>query len=113
MQFTRLVVLPGWLQRAVNDRPYTAMCFVYGFSGRFVGDAYRRPVRFARYIALSGWLQRAAYMPPLQPTRNIVIPAKPRAGHTPPLPRHDFLLPHKKMCPHSGHTKSKLYTLNS
>ena len=49
----------GMAARAVNDRPYTAMCFVYGFSGRFVGDAYMRPVRFARYIALPGWLQRA------------------------------------------------------
>ena len=34
-------------------------------SGRFVGDAYMRPVEFARYIAIFGWLQRAAYMPPL------------------------------------------------
>ena len=43
------------------------------FSGRFVGDAYMRPVRFARYIALPGRLQRAAYMPPLRMTRNIAI----------------------------------------
>ena len=44
----------GMAARAVNDRPYTAMCFVYGFSGRFVGDAYMRPVRFTRYIAFVG-----------------------------------------------------------
>ena len=54
-------------------------------SGRFVGDAYMRPVRFTRYIALPVWLQRAAFMPPLRITRKIVIAAKPRAGHTPPL----------------------------
>ena len=52
-----------------------------------------RPVRFARYIAFSEWLQRAAYMPPLRMTRNIVIAAKPRAGHAPPLPRDDFYCP--------------------
>ena len=52
--------------RAVNDRPYTATYFVYDISGRFVGDAYMRPVAFARYIALPVWLQRAAYMPPLR-----------------------------------------------
>ena len=40
--------------RAVNDRPYTATYFVYDISGRFVGDAYMRPVAFARYIALPG-----------------------------------------------------------
>ena len=28
-------------------------------SGRFVGDAYMRPVLLTRYIALPGWLQRA------------------------------------------------------
>ena len=56
-------------------------------SGRFVGDAYMRPVPFYRYIVISGRLQRAAYMPPLQMTRKIAITAKPRAGHTPPLPR--------------------------
>ena len=46
--FTRQVDLPVRLQRAVNDRPYTAICFAYGFSGRFVGDAYMRPVAFTR-----------------------------------------------------------------
>ena len=42
--------------------------------GRFVGDAYMRPVQFARYIAILVRLQRAAYMPPLRSTRKIVIP---------------------------------------
>ena len=51
-----------------------------------------RPVAFSRYIALSGRLQRAAYMPPLQMTRNFVITAKLRAGHTPPLPRNDLFV---------------------
>ena len=32
-------------------------------------------------------------MPPLQMTRNVVITAKPRAGHTPPLPRNVFYCP--------------------
>ena len=63
----------GMAARAVNDRPYTAMYFVYDFSGRFVGDAYMRPVQFTRYIALSGRLRRAAYMPPLQANRKFAI----------------------------------------
>ena len=28
-------------------------------------------------------------------TRNVHVAAKPRAGHTPPLPRDDFLLPRR------------------
>ena len=45
-------------------------------SGRFVGDAYMRPVQFARYIVISGRLQRAAYMPPLRMTHYVVATAK-------------------------------------
>ena len=51
-----------------------------------------RPVAFARYIALPVWLQRAAFMPPLRIARKIVIAAKPRAGHAPPLPGGEFWL---------------------
>ena len=46
-----------------------------------------------RYIAIFAWLQRAAFMPPLQSTRKIVIVAKSRAGHAPPLPRNDLYCP--------------------
>ena len=54
-------------------------------SGRFVGDAYMRPVRFARYVALPGWLQRAAYMPPLHihQTQNAIL-----CQEMPPNGRH-------------------------
>ena len=51
------------------------------------------PVRFTRYVALSVWLRRAVNDRPYKPTRKIIIAVKPRAGHTPPLPRT------KKMCP--------------
>ena len=33
------------------------------------------------------------YAAPYQPTRKIVIAVKPRAGHAPPLPWHDFYCP--------------------
>ena len=61
-------------------------------SGRFVGDAYMRPVAFARYIALPGWLQRAVNDRPYDPNRNITVTVGSRAGHAPPLPRKDFCL---------------------
>ena len=65
-------------------RPYTAMRFVYGFSGRFVGDAYMRPARFTRQVALPVWLQRAAYMPPLRVTRDFHIAVMSRVDPQPP-----------------------------
>ena len=49
-------------------------------SGRFVGDAYMRPVAFARYIALPGWLQRAVNDRPYKPTRNFAK-AQPNLIH--------------------------------
>ena len=61
--------------------------------GRFVGDAYMRPVPFARSVALPGWLQRAAYMPPLRMTRKFGVAIRSRAGHAPPLPRNVFYSP--------------------
>ena len=67
----------GGAEKKQSEKPAETFCFS-GFrlsvnllgrsrtSGRFVGDAYMRPVRFSRWIALPVWLQRAAYMPPLQ-----------------------------------------------
>ena len=73
----RCRAMPGWL----------------AISGRFVGDAYMRPVRFARYIALSVWLQRAAYMPPLRITHKFGVAIMSRAGHAPPLRGGEFYCP--------------------
>ena len=41
--------------------------------GRFVGDAYMRPVEFTRQVCNNGMVARAAYMPPLRSNHNIAI----------------------------------------
>ena len=64
--------------------------------GRFVGDAYMRPVRFTWKFVISGRLQRAAYMPPLRSSRYVVATAKSRAGRAPPLPCGVCLLPRRR-----------------
>ena len=46
-------------------------------------------------------------------TRYVVIAARSRAGHAPPLPRNDFCRPIIKTCPHSGHTLFIIYYLLS
>ena len=46
--------------------------------GRFVGDAYMRPVRFARWVCVAV-RSRAGHAPPLRSTRNVVITVRLRA----------------------------------
>ena len=69
MRFTRWVVTNVKRRGQDPSLRITGCQAVIGkapISGRFVGDAYMRPVAFTRQVSFSVWLQRAAYMPPLQ-----------------------------------------------
>ena len=59
-------------------------------SGRFVGDAYMRPVQFTRYIALPGGCNGRHICRPYKATRKIIIATKSRAGQC-PAPAARFL----------------------
>ena len=61
-------------------------------SGRFVGDAYMRPVRFPQYIVISGRLRGRHICRPYKPIHYIHYNIRSRAGRAPPLPRKSLPL---------------------
>ena len=82
VRFARTIAFLVWLRGRSMTAPTRQYVFLYGFSGRFVGNGLDRPVRFTRQVDLPGWLQRAAYMPPL--LRGVFYCPVGRGDPTPP-----------------------------